>query len=169
VDEGGWPPASSRPPRTGFTTGPPVEAVLTSAAVPRLLPPVKIGDEHLRDGRLVHSIPVGHAVALAARTVYVLHVGRIEQPLRAPRRPWEVKAVTFETARWHRFAQDVAELPPEVCVRALPTGQENRPDFADPAQLRYRDSFRARQQINRAYEASAAYLAGNVRKARPGG
>src|SRR6185436_6590421 len=44
-----------------------VPAVLASAAVPGLLPPVRIGGEHFFDGGLVHSIPVGRAVRLGAR------------------------------------------------------------------------------------------------------
>ena len=60
-----------------FTGGPLVPAVLASCAVPGLLPPVEIDGEHYFDGGLVHSIPVGRAVELGARTVYVLHVGRI--------------------------------------------------------------------------------------------
>jgi NTE family protein len=71
--------------------------VLASAAVPGLLPPVRVGDEHFFDGGLVHSIPVGRALELGARTVYVLHVGRIERPA-GPDPPWEVGLVAFEIA-----------------------------------------------------------------------
>ena len=39
---------------------------------------------HYLDGGLVNSIPVERALDLGARTVYVLQVGRIDQPL-APR------------------------------------------------------------------------------------
>jgi NTE family protein len=81
-----------------FDRGPVVDAVLASAAVPGLLPPVEIGDRHYLDGGLVNSIPLGRAVALGARRVFVLQVGRIETPLRPPRRPWEVAAVAFEIA-----------------------------------------------------------------------
>ena len=68
-----------------FSSGPLVPAILASCAVPGLLPPVPIGDEHCFDGGLVDSIPVGRAVTLGATTVYVLQVGRIESPLRVPR------------------------------------------------------------------------------------
>ncbi|MGZ4616533.1 MAG: patatin-like phospholipase family protein, partial [Actinomycetes bacterium] len=57
-----------------FETGPLVDAVLASAAVPGVLPPVRIGDEHFLDGGLVNSIPVGRAVALGATTIFVLQV-----------------------------------------------------------------------------------------------
>src|ERR687893_357868 len=63
-----------------FTEGPIVDAVLASCAVPGLLPPVQVGDEHFLDGGIVNSIPVGREVARGAHTIYVMHVGRIERP-----------------------------------------------------------------------------------------
>ena len=86
------------------------------------LPPVRIDGEHYFDGGLVHSIPVGRAVQLGARRVFVLHVGRIEQPLTVPRRPWEVGLVAFEIARRHRFVEEMATLPDDVIVHVLPAG-----------------------------------------------
>ena len=94
-----------------FSSGPLVPAVLASCAVPGLLPPVEVDGSHYFDGGLVDSIPVGRAVALGARTVYVLHVGRIERPLTVPRRPWEVGLVAFEIARRHRFHDEMSALP----------------------------------------------------------
>lgn len=137
-----------------FTGGRLVEAVLASCAVPGLLPAVNIGGEHFFDGGLVHSIPVGRAVQLGAKRVFVLHVGRIEHPLRAPRRPWEVGMVAFEIARRHRFAEEMANLPPGVEVHVLPTGA------SDPVSpWRYRDSSQISRYIERAYAASSRYLA----------
>ncbi len=49
-----------------FARGPLVDAVLASAAVPGILPPVRIDDEHFIDGGIVNSIPVSRAVALEA-------------------------------------------------------------------------------------------------------
>jgi len=142
-----------------FTDGPIVPAVLASAAVPGLLPPVRIGREHFFDGGLVHSIPVGRAVALGAREVYVLQVGRIDTPLAVPRRPWEVGLVAFEIARRHRFAEEMASLPDHVRVHVLPAGINGARAGAELSQLRYRDFSRVDKHIERAYEASAAYLA----------
>jgi NTE family protein len=136
-----------------FTGGPLVEAVLASCAVPGLLPPVVIGGEHFYDGGLVHSIPIGRAVLLGARRVFVLHVGRIEQPLSPPRRFWEVGMVAFEIARRHRFAEDLATLPPGVEVHVLPAG------LTEPlSPLRYRDVSQISASIERAYQASSRYL-----------
>ncbi len=143
-----------------FSSGPIVPAVLASCAVPGLLPPVEVNGEHYFDGGLVHSIPVGRAVALGARDVYVLHVGRIERPLTVPRRPWEVGLVAFEIARRHRFHEEMAALPDGVRVHVLPAGGDRRPP--DLSQLRYRDRSNVRASIERAYTASAGYLAERV-------
>ena len=141
-----------------FSSGPLVPAILASCAVPGLLPPVPIGDEHCFDGGLVDSIPVGRAVALGATTVYVLQVGRIESPLRVPRRPWEVGLVAFEIARRHRFHEEMATLPDGVEVHLLPTGGSAR--APDLSQLRYRDKPGVGASIDRAWAASCRYLAG---------
>jgi len=140
-----------------FTEGPIVDAVLASSAVPGLLPPVELNGENFLDGGLVNSIPVDRAVALGAGTIYVLQVGRIEQPLSKPTRPWEVALVAFEIARRHRFAGQMEALPQSVEVHVLPTGEEIR--FNDLSQLRYRDASKTAARIERAYEASIAYLA----------
>jgi NTE family protein len=141
-----------------FSSGPIVPAVLASCAVPGLLPPVAIDGEHYFDGGLVDSIPVGRAVALGASTVYVLQVGRIDRPLTVPRRPWEVGLVAFEIARRHRFHEEMSALPGGVQVHVLPAGGDQRPP--DLSQLRYRDKTKVGMSIERAYTASASYLAG---------
>jgi NTE family protein len=141
-----------------FSTGPIVEAVLASCAVPGLLPPVRIDGEHFLDGGLVDSVPVGRAVALGARTVYVLHAGRLEQPLQAPKQPWEVAAVAFEISRRHRFARDMAQLPEGVTVHLLPTGADRLASANWAQYVRYRDYAIAHERIQQAYRASLAYL-----------
>ena len=97
-----------------------VDAVVASAAVPGLLPPAKVGDEHYLDGGIVNSIPLGRAVQLGATRVFVLQVGRIDRPLTVPKRPWEVARVSFEIARRHRFQRELAELPDGVECHVLP-------------------------------------------------
>lgn len=139
-----------------FTEGSLSDAVMASAAVPGLLAPVQIGDEHFLDGGLVNSIPVSRAVELGARTVYVLQVGRIERPLTAPTRPWEVALVAFEIARRHRFATDMARLPDDVVVHVLPNGDDPPEGLAA---LRYRDLRRVGRRVERAHEATTDYLA----------
>jgi NTE family protein len=139
-----------------FTHGPLVDAVVASCAVPGLFPAVRLGDEHFVDGGLVNSVPVGRAVELGAQVVYVLHVGRLEQPLRPPTMPWEVATVAFEIARRHRFARDMATVPDSVTVHMLPSGDSDVPR----TNLRYRSTTRIAGRIDSARDATQAYLRG---------
>lgn len=145
-----------------FSSGPVVPAVLASCAVPGLLPPVLIDGQHYLDGGLVNSIPVGRAVELGAHRIFVLQVGRIDSPLRVPRRPWEVGMVAFEIARRHRYARDMTTVPAGTEVHVLPVGTEGPPRVDQLAALRYRDFDRAARRIDEAYRASADYLRENV-------
>ncbi len=138
-----------------FDSGPVVDAVVASAAVPGLLPPVKVGDEHFLDGGIVNSIPLGRAVQLGATRVFVLQVGRIDRPLTVPKRPWEVARVSFEIARRHRFQRELSELPEGVECHVLPAkGTSERDDTIWAA----RDFSSIERRIESTYEASVDYL-----------
>ena len=138
-----------------FSTGPVVDAVMASAAVPGLLPPARVGDEHYLDGGIVNSIPLGRAVELGADRVFVLQVGRFDRPLKPPKRPWQVARVSFEIARRHRFVRELAELPAAVECHVLPArGTSGR----DDSLLGTRDFSGVQKRIDATYEASVAYL-----------
>jgi NTE family protein len=149
-----------------FDSGPLVDAVLASSSVPGLLPPMEIDGEHFVDGGIVNSIPIGEAVRVGAKLIFVLQVGRIERPLAVPRRPWEVAQVAFEIARRHRFARELASLPDDVRVHVLPTGGG---DSRDDSPWAYRDMAAVGRRISRAYTASRRYLAANVEPPPVGG
>jgi NTE family protein len=139
-----------------FSEGPLADAILASAAAPGLLPPVNIAGEHYVDGGIVNSIPVERAVQLGANVLYIMQVGRIERPLKPPRNLLQVATVSFEIARRHRFAREMAALPAGVESHVLPTGEEG--PGPDTVHVRYRDFSKAARRIIQAYEASAAYL-----------
>jgi len=141
-----------------FSEGPLVDAILASSAVPGILPPVEIGGEHFIDGGIVNSIPIDRAVALGADVIYVLHAGRIEQPLDAPRNMRDVGFVAFEIARRHRFVRELAAVPEGVTVHVLPTGDPAPGRYNDLAQLRFRDFRRVDRRIAFAYAAANEYL-----------
>ncbi len=143
-----------------FSSGPLVEAILASAAIPGALPVVEVGGEHFIDGGIVNSIPIERAVELGATEIYVLHVGRVERPLQPPRNLLQVATVAFEIARRHRFAHDLGALPPGVVAHVLPTGDEEEARSEMLSQLRYRDFSRVPTRIQRAHRATARYLAG---------
>ncbi|MBE3001552.1 patatin-like phospholipase family protein [Nocardiopsis sp. HNM0947] len=140
-----------------FTTGPLLPAVLASASVPGLLPPTRVGDEHYLDGGIVNSIPLQAALDAGARTVYVLHVGRVDEPLTAPTTPVETARVAFEIARRHRWARDLAELPDHVDLHVLPTGGALD---GDQNLGSYKRMGTTPTRIDRAHRATRAYLEG---------
>lgn len=138
-----------------FDSGDLITAVLASASVPGMLPPTRVGEEHYLDGGLVNSIPVEVAVEAGAGTIYVLQVGRIEQPLTAPRHAVDTAKVAFELARRHRFVHDMRLLPKDVRVHVLPSGGE----LAGDEKLHsYRRMGATSRRIQRAYTASSQYL-----------
>lgn len=143
-----------------FSSGPLVEAILASSAVPGLFPPVRIGDESFYDGGLVNSVPVDRAVELGAKRVFVLQVGRLEQPLEPPHRPHEPALVAFEIARRHRFTRVVESLPDEVELHILPSANPLR--FTDRRQLKWRDVGETDVLIDNARQATMEYLAERV-------
>ena len=142
-----------------FTSGELIEPILASCALPGVFPPVRIGDEHFFDGGLVNSIPLERAVARGADTIWVLHVGRLEEKLGAPRFPWEVAFVAFEISRRHRFHSDLQRVGSKVTVHVLPTGMPRR-RAATWSNLRYRDNSRIGGRAELAYDATREYLEG---------
>jgi NTE family protein len=140
-----------------FSTGDLIEPVLASCALPGVFPPVRIGDEHFFDGGLVNSIPLDRAVAQGADTIWVLHVGRLEEQLTAPRFLWEVGFTAFEISRRHRFHSDLDRVGPDVTVHVLPSGLPQR-SAATWSNLRYRDTSRITRRAELAYDATRNYL-----------
>jgi NTE family protein len=137
-----------------FTEGSVLPAVMASAAVPGMLPPLNLGGEHFIDGSFVRPTPISRAVELGAEDIYVLQVGRMDKPLSPPQRQWEAASVAIELSRRARFAEELAGTPPGVRVHVLPGGAE-----ADESPWAYRDAAGVRHRVSAAYTASRDYLA----------
>ncbi len=141
---------------TWFDRGPLVEALMASAAVPALFPPVEIGGELYYDGGLVNSVPLDRAIELGATEVYVLQVGRLEQPLRRPKHLYETALIAFEIARRHRFGTVRSKTFDGVDVHVMPSA--NDVQFDDPRQAKWTDMAETSALIEGAYVASVRYL-----------
>jgi NTE family protein len=139
-----------------FDSGPLVDAILASASVPGVLPPTELGDEHFVDGGIVNSIPLGEAVRRGATTVYVLQVGRVEEPLTVPTRPSDVARVSFEIARRHRYFRELAEARKVATVHVLPSGG-GLPGDDRLGSFRRLDA--THRRIDRSYSSARAFLA----------
>lgn len=139
-----------------FQDGPLIPALLATAAVPVLFPPVEIAGQSFYDGGLVNSVPLTRAVELGASVVYVLQVGRLEAPLRPPERLHEAALISFEIARRNRYNTAMENLPSDIEVHVLPSG--NPVEFDDRRQLRWRDTGSTAELVEGAYQESVSYL-----------
>ena len=66
-----------------LSTGPAIQAVLASTAIPAVFPPVELAGQYLADGGLANNTPISAAVGLGADRVIVLPTGfscDIEKP-----------------------------------------------------------------------------------------
>lgn len=55
-----------------MSAGPAVDAIVGSASIPGVFPPVAIGGRRLIDGGVVNNTPISHAIELGAERIYVL-------------------------------------------------------------------------------------------------
>ena len=147
-----------------FDDGSLLDALMASCAIPGLFPPAVVDGIHYYDGGLVDSIPLDRAVELGATRVFVLQVGRVEQPLEPPRRLHQAPLVAFEIARRHRFATYRRGMPDSVELHVLPSG--HRLAMNDRRQLAWRRVDDAHVLIEQARAASAEMLDARVPRAR---
>lgn len=121
-----------------LSRGPAVEAVLASAAIPGVFPPVVLGGRHYMDGGVVDNAPLSHAVALGADEVWVLPAGYACHLADVPRSAVAMALQALNVLVQRRLAHDLAlyadrcrirVVPPLCPVRVGPT------DFSQAAQL----------------------------------
>lgn len=136
---------------TWFSEGELLPAVLASAALPAVYPPVTIGGRRFIDGGVVDNVPIGRAVELGCTTIYVLHVGPHGRPDVEIKRPLDAALLAYWIARNHRFARDLASLPAGVDAVVLPTGV--RPD------IRYDDFSQTPELVAQGYALTSEFLA----------
>jgi NTE family protein len=133
-----------------FSSGPLVEPLLASAALPAVFPPVDVEGRRYLDGGVVNNVPLSRAIQLGAERIYVLHVGSHGRPQTSVRRPVEAALIGYWIARNSRFSNDLAEVPAGVQVVVL--CPEVRPD------LRYDDFSATDELIGRGYDAAVSVL-----------
>ena len=97
-----------------ISQGPALDAVLASAAIPGVFPPVLIGDELLVDGGVVDNVPISRAVEDGATRIYVLLCGPLHSHPPEPRRPAEAVLTALFVAVHARFVRELEQLPPGV-------------------------------------------------------
>jgi NTE family protein len=107
-----------------FSKGPVTEAVLASAALPSLLPPVRIDGEVFIDGGVVDNVPISRAIEQGCKRIFVLLCGPLHYMPAPPRRPVEAVLTAFFIAVHTRFARERDNLPAGVEVIVFCVGSE---------------------------------------------
>jgi NTE family protein len=103
-----------------LTTGPAVPALLASAAIPAVYPPVEIDGRLYVDGGVADNTPISKALALGADTIYVLPTGvsmRLDKP---PQRALEMAVHAFNILIHARLRHEINTFRDKVRLVVLP-------------------------------------------------
>jgi NTE family protein len=127
-----------------------VDAVLASAAIPSVFPPVEFEDKLLMDGGVADNTPISHAVALGADEIYVLPTGISCDLTTAPRGALGMllHALTVLTQQRLHLEIELYRDRAQLVVLPAPCPQPVQPiDFSHGAEL-----------IEQALQGSRAFL-----------
>ncbi len=133
-----------------FDTGPLIPALMASAALPAVYPPVEVDGRLLYDGGVVNELPLEWAVAQGARKLYILQVGHLDPRPLEPEKPFDSLMHAYWTARVQRVEEDLAEIADECDIIRLPAGGSPRVRFDDYSQ--------GRDLMTASYEATRQFL-----------
>lgn len=97
-----------------------VDAIMASAAIPGIFPPVRIGEKLLMDGGVVENTPIGHAVSLGATTVYVLPSGGACSIEKVPKSALGMALHAILLAISQRIAFDIERYDSRVDLKVVP-------------------------------------------------
>lgn len=135
--------------------GPMVEAILASAAIPGVFPPVVINGRRLIDGGVAANTPVAVAQGFGAERIIVLPTGNACAPRQAPDSPLGVTLQALNHLINAQLIQDVERLRHEVCISLVPP--------VCHISVNLHDFSRTREMIEDAYASTLSWLeAGGV-------
>ena len=133
-----------------LSSGPAVESVLASAAIPAVFDPVMIDGLPYMDGGVANNTPISHAVALGAEEVWVLCAGYACALTEPPRGALAMALHALSLLLHKQLAVDVERFEPLVELHVLPPlcpMTVSPADFSHSAEL-----------IDRAHDASKRWL-----------
>jgi NTE family protein len=102
-----------------FSSGPIIEPLLASTAMPGVFPPVVIDGEPYIDGGIANNVPFSKAVELGAKKVFVLNVHSVfhQRPLN---RPHDFMMHGYLLARAQRYRHEKERLSREAEIIEFP-------------------------------------------------
>ena len=133
-----------------LSSGPAEDSILTSAAIPGVLPPVSLDGRVYMDGGVVNNSPISHAVELGADTVWVFATG-YSCALQEPRRSalgMALHATTLIVQQ--RMLLDLVRYAGVIDLRVIPP--------LCPVAVSPTDFSQARDLITRSYALDADWL-----------
>jgi NTE family protein len=133
-----------------MTTGNALEAILASATIPGVLPPVKLDGRALMDGGVVNNTPISNAMDAGATRIYVLPTGYACDLQHAPHSAIGMTLQAISLLVQQRLITDVHELQDHVDLRVLPP--------LCPLNISPADFSHARELIDRARESAGHWL-----------
>lgn len=134
-----------------ISTGEALPAILASAAIPGVFPPVRVGGMELMDGGVVSSTPIAHAVERGATTVYVLPAAYSCALSDLPHGALAMVLQALNLLVEHQLLHEVEHYQSVVDLRVIPP---LCPLTVSPA-----DFSQSRALINRARASATAWLA----------
>jgi NTE family protein len=133
-----------------LSSGPAVEAVLASAAIPAVFPSVPIAGRHLVDGGVANNAAISQAVALGADRIYVLPSGYACALDRPPHTALASAMHALTLLIEQRLILEVAAFADTIDLRVLPP--------LCPLAVASMDFGQAAELIDRARRSTAAWL-----------
>ena len=144
-----------------FTSGSLIDALLASAAMPGVYPPVEIEGRLYTDGGVANNVPIAPAVEMGATTLYVLNSTSHTNQRRPLVRPMDYFFHGFTLARAQRLTIDMRLYADKVNLVMIPTPPF---DFFVPfASMEYTSKL-----IDLAYKHTKKFLAGQLTLAEGG-
>ena len=147
-----------------LSSGPALDGIAASAAIPGIFPPVTFEGRRLIDGGVVNNTPISWAVALGAELIYVLPTQYPCQSLdRAPTSALDAAMYGLVLAIGSRLEADLARYSPEVDLVVLPApdvGAARPTEFANSLMLMREARALARSVLARRGQGRHLRLAG---------
>lgn len=138
-----------------FTSGPVLEPLLASTAMPGIFPPVEIEGRTYIDGGVANNVPIAPAADLGATTIYVMNSTSHSRQRRPLNRPMDYLLHAFTLARAQRLTLELAHFSERVRLVMLPTVTL---DFFVP----FASMEHTSQLIEMSYEQTVRFLEGRT-------
>jgi len=146
-----------------FTAGALRPALLASAAIPGIYPPVKINNKLYVDGALTAHVPLQAAVIMGAASLVVLDAGEICHQRQVPRHVAEMILSSVQVAMRQRVLVEAPMIAQERPVLYLPTPcplSSSALDFSESGRLIVEAELMARRFLETAEIPLAGQMSG---------